>query len=133
MQTYCTVDVIAVRKDGRFLLLQRAPHRSYPHTWNCISGHIREKESAESAAVRELMEEAGLVGNMTCVGTPHWTEDETTRFIVVPTLIVVTNEDELCVDPEESCAYDWVTPDDVRVVLTDYLQLTLRSVGMLDD
>lgn len=131
MQTYCTVDVIAVRNDRRFLLLQRAPHRSYPLTWNCVSGHIQERESAETAAVRELYEEAGLVGDMTCVGTPHWTEDDSTRFVIVPTLIVVTNEHEVNIDPDESCAYDWVRPEDPRVKCTDYLQLTLRSVGML--
>jgi len=64
MKTYSTVHVIAQNKKGEILLLQRASHRSDPGTWNCITGYIQERESAEDTALRELVEETHLTGRL---------------------------------------------------------------------
>ncbi len=60
MKTYSTVAGVVRFKD-KFLLLKRTPNRRHsPYKWQTISGHIREKESAEEAVLRELKEEASL-------------------------------------------------------------------------
>ena len=86
MKTYMTVHVIAM-KDGKFLLLQRAKHRTNPGTWNVVTGHVREKESAEDAALRELKEETNLEGKLVKTGEPFWVDQGDIRWIVVPSLI----------------------------------------------
>ena len=46
------------RRGWRFLLLLRAPSRG--GYWQSVSGKVRRKERAETAAVRETVEETGL-------------------------------------------------------------------------
>lgn len=55
------VTVLAVRNDGKLAFIKEY---SYPHDewlWQFPEGSIEQGESAESTAVRELREEAGLV------------------------------------------------------------------------
>lgn len=55
-----TITSIAVERGGRFLLLKRARHDTFPGLWEFPSGKIEGKESLEECARRELLEEAGL-------------------------------------------------------------------------
>jgi len=55
-----TITAIAVEKDGRFLLLKRARHDTFPGLWEFPSGKVEEGESLDECARRELLEEAGL-------------------------------------------------------------------------
>lgn len=131
MKTYATVHVIAQNQSGEFLLLQRAKHRSSPGTWNCITGYIEERESAEDAALRELKEETNLEGKLIRTGEPHWSDHENSRYIIVPSLVEIGNGDQLRVDEGESQSHAWVTVDDERVQSKPSLMQSLRSVGLI--
>jgi lipoyl(octanoyl) transferase len=50
--------VVVVRREGRYLVLRRAPERQ--GYWNLVAGGLGVGESAAAAAARELAEETGL-------------------------------------------------------------------------
>ena len=113
MKTYSTVHAVARNKEGKYLVLQRAEHRSSPGKWNFITGYIQERESAEDAALRELKEETNLEGEIIQTADPWWrdhTDDK--RYLIVTSLINVTNEEDLKVDEGESQAYKWINVTD---------------------
>lgn len=50
-----------LRRDGRGLLLHRAPTRRwYPDCWDLPGGHVEHGETAHAALQRELLEELGI-------------------------------------------------------------------------
>lgn len=57
---------IFVRKDGKYLLLKRSPHKKYaPNVVHPFGGKVDPNEDPYNAARRELLEEAGItVKNM---------------------------------------------------------------------
>jgi len=55
------VAMVVQRPDGKILLLQRSPDRSYdPNKWSVSTGHIEDDEDPHEAAIRELKEELGI-------------------------------------------------------------------------
>ncbi len=49
-----------LRRDGKYLLLKRAPNRRIaPNVWSCVGGHIEAEEMNDplSACLREISEE----------------------------------------------------------------------------
>ena len=114
MKTYMTVHVITM-KDGKFLLLQRAKHRTNPGTWNVVTGHVREKESAEDAALRELKEETNLEGKLVKTGEPFWVDQGDIRWIVVPSLINTDDISQFKMDESESQGFKWIGLDDEMI------------------
>ena len=59
MQTLITVHAL-IQYEDKYIVLKRAAHRSNPGYWNCVTGHIKEHESAEEAVIREVKEETGI-------------------------------------------------------------------------
>ncbi len=58
-----------LRRDGRGLLLHRAPTRRwYPDCWDLPGGHVEHGETAHAALQRELLEELGI--NAVIAGAP---------------------------------------------------------------
>lgn len=57
---------IFVRKDGKYILLKRSPHKKYvPNVVHPVGGKIEPNENPYLGAQRELLEEAGItVTNM---------------------------------------------------------------------
>lgn len=51
---------VILRKDGRFLLGQRAPDTYYPGYWEFPGGKVEARETPSQALVRELDEELGI-------------------------------------------------------------------------
>lgn len=62
--------LIAARSTGRVLLLRRAAEVNEGGTWGTPGGKIDEGESARTAAIRELEEEAGWDGPVTVLKEP---------------------------------------------------------------
>ena len=64
------VAVLVLRSDGRFLLQRRSTKdRWHPGKWTISStGHVKQGESYDKAAARELQEELGLTGSLERVG-----------------------------------------------------------------
>ncbi|MBI2418749.1 MAG: NUDIX pyrophosphatase, partial [Ignavibacteriales bacterium] len=62
LKGYIELHVFRLKKEKvEFLLLKRSGGRIYPGTWQMVSGRIETGETAVQAAMRELMEETGLV------------------------------------------------------------------------
>jgi len=57
-----TVGALLVRSDGRMLLGLRSPwKKKWPSHWDAIGGHVQSAESLETALVREIQEELGVM------------------------------------------------------------------------
>ncbi|NRA35532.1 MAG: NUDIX hydrolase [Polyangiaceae bacterium] len=55
------VVLVIRRADAHYLYVQRAPGESFPGYWGPVSGGVEPGESLEETAVREAMEEVGIV------------------------------------------------------------------------
>ncbi|MCM3611879.1 NUDIX domain-containing protein [Planococcus sp. MERTA32b] len=58
---HVVVEIITINVDGRILLTQRDPVKTYPLLWEITGGSITAGESSIEGAARELEEETGLV------------------------------------------------------------------------
>lgn len=57
---HIVVEILTVNADGRILLTQRDPVKTYPLLWETTGGSITAGESSLQGALRELEEETGL-------------------------------------------------------------------------
>ncbi|MDR1891239.1 MAG: NUDIX domain-containing protein [Puniceicoccales bacterium] len=108
------------KRGPEILLLKRAPHRElYPNVWECCGGSVRDNESFESAAERQLLEEAGITAT-------RWKVLECFKVnvspgTIAPGLIFTCKADQnakVKIDPREHMDFRWATIDDI-----DNLQL----------
>lgn len=58
----CFVFRVAAGGEVEILLLRRAPHRSFPGLWQCVTGRVEPDERVPMAVLREVHEETGLGG-----------------------------------------------------------------------
>lgn len=82
-------------RDGEFLLLKRAPHKSSNGKWEFPGGRIEENEDARAAAVRELRKETGIQAEAVRGGECYLAEAELGTWRCHPFLFEVESEPEL--------------------------------------
>jgi len=133
MKTLITVHAL-VRHNSKFLVLQRSIHRSDPGTWNCVTGYIKDRESAEKAALRELYEETNLKGKIVKAAEPYWVDLSNVRWVVILFLVDVKNIDKLMLDKNESQNHKWIDPNDEivhnsSVILDNFERLGIKTNG----
>jgi len=58
---HVVVEIFTINTDGKILLTQRDPVKSFPLLWEITGGSITVGESSLEGAVRELEEETGLL------------------------------------------------------------------------
>ena len=128
MRTLVTMHALIVHKD-KYLVLQRADNRSNPRYWNCVTGHIKEHESAEETALREVKEETNLDGEIVKTAEPliHFTKDQ--RWVILAYLINVNDISNLKIDINESQAYKWIEIDDEMVKEYKGLEETIKILN----
>jgi len=128
MRTLVTMHALIVHKD-KYLVLQRADSRSNPRYWNCVTGHIKEHESAEETALREVKEETNLDGEIVKTAEPliHFTKDQ--RWVILAYLINVNDISNLKIDINESQAYKWIEIDDEMVKEYKGLEETIQILN----
>lgn len=129
MKTLITMHALIVYKD-KYLVLQRANNRSNPGYWNCVTGHVKESESAEETAIREVKEETNLDGEIIYTAEPliHYTKDQ--RWIILAYLIKVDDVSNLKIDAKESQAYKWIEKDDKMIVEYKGLEETMKILKL---
>jgi len=131
MRTLITVHAIVVNDNNEILVLQRAKHRSAPGTWNCVTGYVQDRESAEEAALRELKEETNLNGDIKKTTAPFWVDIGDTRWVVISSLINVTGISSLKIDEGETQSYKWIRTDDAIVSESEGLKESLTQLGLI--
>ncbi|OGM11330.1 hypothetical protein A2Z22_05080 [Candidatus Woesebacteria bacterium RBG_16_34_12] len=131
MKTYITVHAIATNNKSEYLVLQRANNRTSPAKWNCVTGYIKDRESAEEAALRELKEETNLTGEIIKTTEPFWIDDKEVRWLVVTSLIKVEDASELQINEHESQNYKWIKASDPIVDQSKGLKTSLSKLGII--
>ncbi len=131
MKTYITVHAVAVNDRNEYLVLQRAAHRTGPGRWNCVTGYIKDRESAEEAALRELKEETNLTGEIIKTTEPFWVDDNAVRWVVVSSLIKVKEISFFKMDEDESQGYKWIKTSDPIVEQSRGLKASLSKLGII--
>jgi len=131
MKTYMTVVGVCQYKD-KILLLRRTMERKVsPGLWATVAGHIKEYETAEDAALREVKEEIGLDGEITKAGEVFEMNSQNDRFVLL-TFLVKLNTDKIKMDPKEHIDYRWILPEDyVAVNCFEGVKEDLLSLGLL--
>ncbi|MBP8979158.1 NUDIX hydrolase [Candidatus Dojkabacteria bacterium] len=132
MQTLITVHALIQYKD-KYIVLKRAAHRSNPGYWNCVTGHIKEHESAEEAVIREVKEETNLDGTIIKTAEPfiHITGER--RWVILAYLINVEDISNLKVDSNESEEYRWITKEDRMISEYKGMEDTFKLLGIIND
>lgn len=57
---HTVVEIFTINRDGRLLLTQRDPVKTYPLLWEATGGSVTAGETSITGAMRELQEETGL-------------------------------------------------------------------------
>ena len=102
-----------------FLLLKRSMGTIYPGTWQGVTGKIELSETPYKTALRELMEETGLIANrlftVDKVNTFYDYKRDTMNLIPVFGVIVSTTDVKLS---KEHTEFKWCSVDEAKKLIT---------------
>lgn len=122
-----TVGAMLIR-DGRVLLGRRAAHKSYPHSWDIVGGHVEVAESPWPALCRELQEEIGVTNIQgEYIATVHTGEANA----IVPLLIYAIYywEGHPIIQNDEHTEIAWFDKDQIvsirNLVCEEYRQILI--------
>lgn len=102
-----------VQHGNKYLVIKRCDSaRFYPGVYEPVCGYLKEFESAEECALRELKEETGLYGKIVKQGNIFEVHDENGRWVVVPFLLKATSGKVIL--SQEHTAFKWVSPDELN-------------------
>lgn len=114
----------------QFLLLKRSKDRErFPNKWEFASGFAEEDEDPRNAAIRELEEETGLIGEIIRTGEVFEVETERYHFLVQPVLASVdSNRVQMTGEHSE---YRWCGIEEIEALDTvPNLERDLEKVGI---
>ena len=105
--------------DWEFLLLKRSMNTIYPGTWQGVTGKIELSETPYKTALRELMEETGLIANrlftVDKVNTFYDYKRDTMNLIPVFGVMVSTTDVKLS---KEHTEFKWCSVDEAKKLIT---------------
>lgn len=111
MRTLVVITAL-VHYEKLILLLKRSENSMVmPSLWEFPSGYMKEFESAENAALREIKEETGLVADIEKTAKPLCLVESERRWIVIPFLVSVGSK-AIFISSEHS-EYTWIKPSDL--------------------
>lgn len=111
---HVAVDIWVKRKDGKILLTQRHPDKTWGLQWECSGGAIVKGESILEGAQRELQEETGIVvslNDLHCIGK---TVMEKYQCIMYTYLVVLEDEIKLELQENEVIATKWMEIEEIE-------------------
>ena len=108
------------------MILQRADNRSNPGYWNCVTGHIKEKETVEEAAIREAKEETNLDVAIVKTAEPFIHIQNDKRWVIFAYLVKVEDISNMKIDDRESKDFKWIKKNDEMVNRYKGLEETFR-------
>ncbi|GAW22778.1 hypothetical protein ANO14919_123210 [Xylariales sp. No.14919] len=120
---------------SRLLLVQRAPHDSYPLRWEVPGGTIdAEDETLLHGVVRELREETGLHARHVTglVGKGYTFLTRKPLCVCKYSFIVDVDAYDVRLDPNEHAAFLWVTEDEAKEGKCGDLQLVYTTKSQED-
>lgn len=100
---------VVIARDGRILLGRRAPGSRNPGLWSFPAGFVERGEQVESAAIREVAEEVGLVVELGPLLGLYSSEGETVVLAVY--LAKTAGGEPVAADDIE--AVGWFSPDEL--------------------
>ena len=100
----------ALIRDGKVLLVKRAPHmRFYPDVWDLFGGHVEGGESAEDALRREAVEELGVeIESFRILGVHH---DPVEPAEITVYAVTAWNGEPVNAAPDEHTEIGWFQVD----------------------
>ena len=113
-----TIHVVGcfVEYDGKILYLQRNSNKFGGDTWGAPGGKVDVTDnSPESALVREIFEETGIVAqkeNLKQVGKFYVEHPDNRKFIYTKYRLVLNEKPEVVLREGEHKDFVWVTPTD---------------------
>ena len=120
----------ALVRDGKVLLVKRAPHmRSYPGVWDLFGGHIEGDESPEDTLRREAMEELGIeIASFHPLGTIH---DPVEPAEVMVYAVTAWKGEPVNAAPDEHTDIDWYSTDELPASdgLDGYRQMVVQAIA----
>jgi len=109
-----TGPVIAVKKDNKFLLLQRAEDETYPGLWEFPAGGLEFFENLEDAALRELKEESGLIAeHAKYLGYHERIDNKLKKHVVAHDFLVTDFKGKIKLSHEHQ-DFKWVTIEEIK-------------------
>ena len=127
-------EIIVRHRDGEYLLMQRDPQKHFGGMWEATTGgSALQGESPAECALRELREEPGIIPeSLTDLGRVIHYQHKT----IYAEYLCVTScaKNSVTLQPGETVAYKWVTPDDLchmsrRELVTQRIQNFIGEPG----
>ncbi len=112
--TFVTGPVIAIKKDNKFLIVQRSKKETYSGIWEFPSGGLEFFESLEDSAIRELKEETGLIAKKIKYLGYHESLDKNLKRQIVAHDFLVTDFDGKVKLSDEHQDFRWVTIEEIK-------------------
>ncbi len=113
MKTVLVVAAALVDSDGRVLIAQRPDGKQLAGQWEFPGGKVEAGETPETALIRELEEELGIVVKQACLAPFVFASHAYETFhLLMPLYLIRRWEGEP--EAREHKALKWVRPNDMR-------------------
>lgn len=113
MKTVLVVAAALIDSDGRVLIAQRPEGKQLAGQWEFPGGKVEEGETPETALIRELEEELGIVVKQACLAPFVFASHTYESFhLLMPLYLIRRWEGEP--EAREHKALKWVRPNDMR-------------------
>ena len=102
---------------GEFLIVQRAPNKTYPYMWECVGGSAIIGEDSLDAVVREVKEETGIdidKTNVQFIGTALRYYPGCPDILDVWIVEDNTPIENVVVQEEEVCNVKWASAEEIK-------------------
>ena len=109
---HLVAEVWTKNKKGEILLTQRHPDKNYGLMWECTGGSVVAGEESVVAAMRELLEETGLLAEKEAL---KYLGDTVKDYYIVDTYLYMLEDEnpELRLQAEEVVGAMWIPVDEV--------------------